>query len=115
MIKLTILKGIYLGGIVFLFFFFQAEDGIRDVAVTGVQTCALPIWAGRTPIRAGRVDGEHRRVVTPRPRSAVRGHVMRITIRAVCCAALLVSAWPNTASGGELGAQIGRAAGRGRG
>src|SRR2546429_3748136 len=27
------------------FFFFQAEDGIRDVAVTGVQTCALPIVA----------------------------------------------------------------------
>src|SRR2546429_2026662 len=27
------------------FFFFQAEDGIRDVAVTGVQTCALPIFA----------------------------------------------------------------------
>src|SRR2546429_1982918 len=27
----------------FVFFFFQAEDGIRDVAVTGVQTCALPI------------------------------------------------------------------------
>src|SRR2546430_212522 len=25
-------------------FFFQAEDGIRDLAVTGVQTCALPIW-----------------------------------------------------------------------
>src|SRR3989442_15023794 len=28
---------------VFLFFFFQAEDGIRDADVTGVQTCALPI------------------------------------------------------------------------
>src|SRR5256886_6871218 len=28
------------------FFFFQAEDGIRDLTVTGVQTCALPIWAG---------------------------------------------------------------------
>src|SRR2546429_9490012 len=28
-----------------MFFFFQAEDGIRDVAVTGVQTCALPIYA----------------------------------------------------------------------
>src|SRR2546429_5427528 len=28
------------------FFFFQAEDGIRDVAVTGVQTCALPIFIG---------------------------------------------------------------------
>src|SRR2546429_2546804 len=29
------------------FFFFQAEDGIRDVAVTGVQTCALPISVPR--------------------------------------------------------------------
>src|SRR5262249_60608057 len=27
-----------------MFFFFQAEDGIRDWSVTGVQTCALPIW-----------------------------------------------------------------------
>src|SRR5690606_40131530 len=30
------------------FFFFQAEDGIRDFHVTGVQTCALPIFAGWT-------------------------------------------------------------------
>src|SRR2546430_3533564 len=30
--------------LVFLVFFFQAEDGIRDLTVTGVQTCALPIW-----------------------------------------------------------------------
>src|SRR2546430_4404072 len=30
---------------VFMFFFFQAEDGIRDLTVTGVQTCALPISA----------------------------------------------------------------------
>src|SRR2546430_6580643 len=29
-----------------LFFFFQAEDGIRDLTVTGVQTCALPISCG---------------------------------------------------------------------
>src|SRR5947209_12157405 len=28
----------------FFFFFFQAEDGIRDIGVTGVQTCALPIY-----------------------------------------------------------------------
>src|ERR1041384_7451760 len=28
------------------FFFFQAEDGIRDKLVTGVQTCDLPIWQG---------------------------------------------------------------------
>src|SRR2546429_5181173 len=33
-------------------FFFQAEDGIRDVAVTGVQTCALPICL--LPIREPR-------------------------------------------------------------
>src|SRR2546429_4482267 len=31
------------------FFFFQAEDGIRDVAVTGVQTCALPICGVASP------------------------------------------------------------------
>src|SRR5690348_18467613 len=30
-------------GILCIFFFFQAEDGIRDGRVTGVQTCALPI------------------------------------------------------------------------
>src|SRR6266568_6538808 len=30
----------------FLCFFFQAEDGIRDGTVTGVQTCALPIFPG---------------------------------------------------------------------
>src|SRR6266487_4181988 len=29
---------------ILFFFFFQAEDGIRDGRVTGVQTCALPIW-----------------------------------------------------------------------
>src|SRR3989304_3809545 len=33
-------------------FFFQAEDGIRDVAVTGVQTCALPISKSRSTIPA---------------------------------------------------------------
>src|SRR6266704_2989664 len=39
----------------FFFFFFQAEDGIRDRNVTGVQTCALPIWLGRGQVRrAGR-------------------------------------------------------------
>src|SRR2546430_10873111 len=34
------------------FFFFQAEDGIRDLTVTGVQTCALPISAFVDPPRA---------------------------------------------------------------
>src|SRR5688572_30891700 len=32
----------------FFFFFFQAEDGIRDLTVTGVQTCALPIFPERS-------------------------------------------------------------------
>src|SRR2546422_5259859 len=43
------------------FFFFQAEDGIRDVAVTGVQTCALPILdrADAGPLLRG---GVHHRV-----------------------------------------------------
>src|SRR3712207_8858661 len=32
-----------------MFFFFQAEDGIRDIGVTGVQTCALPISVDDIP------------------------------------------------------------------
>src|SRR5216683_6567936 len=40
--------------VIFFFFFFQAEDGIRDLIVTGVQTCALPIsLAGPTGVGAG--------------------------------------------------------------
>src|SRR5438874_2823610 len=35
-------------------FFFQAEDGIRDLYVTGVQTCALPIWSPCNLALAGR-------------------------------------------------------------
>src|SRR5206468_5287732 len=51
------------------FFFFQAEDGIRDLIVTGVQTCALPIYLdkttspGRPPdpqVRAGDPTQPHR-------------------------------------------------------
>src|SRR3989475_5040265 len=45
------------------FFFFQAEDGIRDLTVTGVQTCALPISSRR---------------ISPRPR--------RRASAAICCA-----------------------------
>src|SRR2546422_8592053 len=43
----------------YFFFFFQAEDGIRDVAVTGVQTCALPIWSYRQyACRSRHQDGQ---------------------------------------------------------
>src|SRR5438034_11519201 len=52
----------------YVFFFFQAEDGIRDHCVTGVQTCALPISAhdgGRaTGDSPRRPDHRRRRVVT---------------------------------------------------
>src|SRR5207248_6140873 len=40
------------------FFFFQAEDGIRDRTVTGVQTCALPI--SRNPLFAAQRMGQPR-------------------------------------------------------
>src|SRR5437867_12545307 len=40
-----------------IFFFFQAEDGIRDRTVTGVQTCALPIC--REPVLGARPDALH--------------------------------------------------------
>src|SRR2546429_4898931 len=43
-----IYRDCYLPRVCVLCFFFQAEDGIRDVAVTGVQTCALPICNTRT-------------------------------------------------------------------
>src|SRR3712207_6939985 len=43
--------------LVIRFFFFQAEDGIRDIGVTGVQTCALPIFLRRTSVKSvGRAD-----------------------------------------------------------
>src|SRR5699024_11909860 len=53
------------------YFFFQAEDGIRDRNVTGVQTCALPIWARRWRGRVRRTRGAPRARAhgTGRPRS----------------------------------------------
>src|SRR5205809_2449893 len=41
----------------YLFFFFQAEDGIRDVAVTGVQTCALPLTSETLALQTIRNGG----------------------------------------------------------
>src|SRR2546430_11708853 len=40
--------------ILLVIFFFQAEDGIRDLTVTGVQTCALPISEHHRPARLSR-------------------------------------------------------------
>src|SRR2546429_8301 len=52
------------------FFFFQAEDGIRDVAVTGVQTCALPIYPVQTMLMAGDIDMGHARALLSLDRAA---------------------------------------------
>src|SRR3712207_7129918 len=57
------------------FFFFQAEDGIRDIGVTGVQTCALPIsferltkpgHGGEPPVTPGKPEASelYRLIVT---------------------------------------------------
>src|SRR5690606_40728371 len=47
-----------------IFFFFQAEDGIRDFHVTGVQTCALPIFL-TTAERLRTIVGGAREVIGP--------------------------------------------------
>src|SRR5688500_20325105 len=61
----------------FTFFFFQAEDGIRDYKVTGVQTCALPI-SGVSPacVRNGRFRSRQAR--------RLRSQVLRQIGRASC-------------------------------
>src|SRR5437762_9813765 len=59
----------------FIFFFFQAEDGIRATSVTGVQTCALPISRyGRE--RGLRVEHDDAAIaVAVRHVGLVRGHI----------------------------------------
>src|SRR5438093_13618088 len=61
-----------------IFFFFQAEDGIRDWSVTGVQTCALPIWDD--------VALAHDRLL-PRARDAQDGHLRIVDDRNRPCPA----------------------------
>src|SRR2546429_5340771 len=56
-------------------FFFQAEDGIRDVAVTGVQTCALPILADQ-------IRGEYFTTITGKPTTHTRTVIVIST--AIC-------------------------------
>src|SRR5207247_3583763 len=72
---LTLTASIY-----FLFFFFQAEDGIRDPLVTGVQTCALPICRvrARSPLDA-RPHHLREHGVAPPPRAPrLRGRRRRV-------------------------------------
>ena len=54
----------------FVFFFFQAEDGIRDWSVTGVQTCALPIYGYEVTEGSATLDGEDVLDMEPEERAA---------------------------------------------
>src|SRR5215203_4556041 len=64
----------------FFFFFFQAEDGIRDIGVTGVQTCALPISCcddpekGECPVVDLEAGEQHRRLAGDRDQGALERH-----------------------------------------
>src|SRR6266436_9224173 len=62
----------------FGFFFFQAEDGIRCVAVTGVQTCALPIWPCCHGGRLRRLRGPTHRCFRLQPLPAARSEERRV-------------------------------------
>src|SRR6266850_7448911 len=73
--------------VIFYFFFFQAEDGIRDYKVTGVQTCALPICAAND-IEA--IAVEAREIASVEPALAIDG--LRRQIRGAVVAAHDVAA-----------------------
>src|SRR5690606_40602567 len=59
----------------FVIFFFQAEDGIRDFHVTGVQTCALPIYWQLLPWLFGRPAGN--RAIPPVGRGKMLDNLRR--------------------------------------
>src|SRR5690606_40244542 len=65
------------------FFFFQAEDGIRDFHVTGVQTCALPIYRGSERHALAACDLSRSRRGADVRRGHRRGRTGRTTVRSV--------------------------------
>src|SRR5688500_20406619 len=71
--------------LVSFFFFFQAEDGIRDYKVTGVQTCALPIcaascsaWRSAAFTAASRASSRSRRPAAQHAISSIRSEERRV-------------------------------------
>src|SRR5256885_8671252 len=88
---------------VLFFFFFQAEDGIRDYKVTGVQTCALPISSLSTLART--------RNSPPSARAMVRDRLLMGRSRKRAVASEMESAAKSSASAAP---KIGRASCRER-
>src|SRR5256885_6636443 len=68
-------------------FFFQAEDGIRDYKVTGVQTCALPIWPRDRQGRRGKRASDRPWValLARRKGDAPRGGSVAARVRRPAC------------------------------
>src|SRR5438105_10991804 len=92
----------------FCCFFFQAEDGIRDPLVTGVQTCALPISGAQAP-RSGLLPQQ------PRPRLQRNGGLREGPVAARAGAeAMGGGAGAQASPCGRLPRQIGRASCRER-
>src|SRR5690606_41019186 len=100
-----------------ILFLFQAEDGIRDFHVTGVQTCALPIWSMSTrsgPVTwpkwtAASAEVKSRSTSTTWPGRALAARAARDTARVVLPTPPLgpkqTTVWgPGPAGGGALGA-----------
>src|SRR5205809_3805026 len=86
----------------YFFFFFQAEDGIRDVAVTGVQTCALPI----SVLKPARSATRKVSVCSPRPTVSAPSVAIPLTLSTVSCSCAFRARW--------VSPQIGRASCRER-
>src|SRR5690606_40981719 len=100
------------------FFFFQAEDGIRDFHVTGVQTCALPIvtgeWSQRTAMATFALVPVRRRVVVAKLAAGVAVATLSLGASALVAAVANLTAiatGPDGAGGWALrGAVLGAAA-----
>src|SRR5256885_8802953 len=94
-----------------LYFFFQAEDGIRDYKVTGVQTCALPISDAHIPFIAGALnigDSDHTlalrlasEVITEQPYAPISQQVQK-QVRASLAAVELLIICPMPIGPGNL-------------
>src|SRR5438093_8346027 len=84
--------------VIIVFFFFQAEDGIRDWSVTGVQTCALPIFpAAFEEVRVTRRI--HRKPLEPISLSLLRGITGLVGILVVALALIsILLLWHRTRS-----------------